>query len=107
VYCDGAAWNLARRAVLGLLHGQGRSRWLPDTPAIFSRLLFQQRESLRDRCVYVWHTTTTPDLFHLRRMPLPKPAYPLYRLLVPLHDFVLYPLVQLLKRARSAEPVRR
>lgn len=36
VYCDGAAWKLARRAVLDLLHGHRRSHWLPDTPAIFS-----------------------------------------------------------------------
>jgi hypothetical protein len=97
VLLDSSAWKLAREATLTLMNGEKKSHWLPNTPAIFSRLLFQQRESARDRLTYLWHTMTTPHLLHLQRMPLPRTAYLLYRVLVPLHDFVLYPLAQLAK----------
>ena len=88
---DSVIRRLAREVTLTVMNGRKQSRFLPDTPAIFSKLLFLQREKYRDRWTYLWHTTTTPDLFHLRRIPLPKVAHPLYRLLVPLHDFVMYP----------------
>lgn len=97
VFFDSCAWKLARRAILCLMNGEQQSNWLPNSPAIFSGLLFQQRESFRDRFTYLWHTTTTPQLLHLQRMPLPRAAHLLYRVLVPLHDFVLYPLVQFRK----------
>jgi len=93
--------RLAKRVIRQLTHGAPASRWLPDTPSIFSSLMFQQRESLRDRLTYLWHTTTTADLFHLQRMPLPRAAHPLYRVLVPLHDLVVYPASRLLKRKRA------
>jgi len=91
------AERLARRVTRQLADGIPPSRWFPDTPSIFSSLLFQQRESLRDRLTYLWHTTTTADLFHLQRMPLPQAAHPLYRVLVPLHDLVFYPGWRLLR----------
>jgi hypothetical protein len=91
------AERLARRVMRQLADGIAPSRWLPNTPSIFSSLLFQQRESLRDRLTYLWHTTTTADLFHLQRMPLPRAAHPLYRVLVPVHDLVVYPASRLLK----------
>jgi hypothetical protein len=94
---DTAAERLAKHVTRELTEGISKSRWLPDTPSIFSGLLFQQRESLRDRLAYLWHTTTTADLSHLQRMPLPKMAYPLYRVLVPMHDLVVYPVWQILK----------
>lgn len=94
---DTVAERLAKRVTRELVEGISKSRWLPDTPSIFSGLLFQQRESLRDRLTYLWRTTTTADLFHLRRMPLPRMAHPLYRVLVPVHDLVIYPAWQMLK----------
>jgi hypothetical protein len=102
VYTDQAACQLAQQVTPRLMDGQKKSRWLPDTPSIFSRLLFKQRESSRDQLTYLWHTTTTPDLFHLQRMPLPKVARPLYRLLVPLHDLAFYPTWQLAKTLMRA-----
>ena len=94
---DLRAERLARRVTRQLADGIRPSRWFPDTPSIFSSLLFQQRESLRDQLTYLWHTTTTADLFHLQRMPLPRAAHPLYRVLVPVHDLVVYPASRLLK----------
>jgi hypothetical protein len=91
------AERLARRVTRQLADGIAPSRWFPNTPSIFSSLLFQQRESLRDRLTYLWHTTTTADLLHLQRMPLPRAAHPLYRVLVPVHDLVVYPASRLLK----------
>jgi len=91
---DSAAAHLARKVTANLMRGQQKPRWLPDTPSIFSRLLFAQRVRLCDRLTYLWYTTTTPDLLHLRRIPLPGFAQPLYRMLVPLHDLVLYPAWQ-------------
>jgi len=92
-----SAERLAKRVTRQLTNGIPPSRWFPDTPSIFSSLMFQQRESLRDRLAYLWHTTTTADLFHLQRMPLPQAAHPLYRVLVPVHDLVVYPASRLLK----------
>jgi hypothetical protein len=99
VQADAAARHLAQQVTFRLMNGQRKSRWLPDTPSIFSGLLFKQRESSRDQLTYLWHTTTTPDLFHLQRMPLPKAAHSLYRVLVPLHDLAFYPIWQLAKTA--------
>jgi hypothetical protein len=58
-------------------------------------MLYRQRERYRDRWHYLWHSTTTPEPLHLRRIPLPKAGFPLYRILVPIHDFVMYPAWQL------------
>jgi len=94
--------HLAKRVIRQLTNGAPASRWLPDTPSIFSSLMFQQRESLRDRLTYLWYTTTTADLFHLQRMPLPRVAHPLYRVLVPVHDLLVYPANRLLKSVLAA-----
>lgn len=91
------AERLAERVIRQLTNGIRPSRWFPDTPSIFSSLMFQQRESLRDRLTYLWQTSTTADLFHLQRMPLPQAAHVLYRVLVPVHDLVVYPATRLLK----------
>ena len=99
VRADSGASRLAQQVILNLMNGQKKPRWLPDTPSIFSGLLFRQRERYRDRFTYLWRTATTPDLVHLRRMPLPRAARPLYRLLVPLHDLILYPAWRAAKAA--------
>jgi hypothetical protein len=67
-------------------------RFLPAGPGIFSPLLFRQRERARDRWLYLLRTTTTPTPLHLERMPLPRAIDWLYRVLVPLHDYVAVPL---------------
>ncbi|MEP7313401.1 MAG: nucleotidyltransferase family protein [Pseudomonadota bacterium] len=89
--------RLARQIVKSLAIAPAPPRFLPDSPSIFSPLLFRQRERYRDRWLYLWRTTTTPEPTHLRRFSLPGVAYPLYSLLVPLHDFVLFPAYQLAK----------
>lgn len=91
--------GLARDVVRSLAVKPQPPRFLPDSPAIFSAMLFRQRERYRDRWHYLWHSTTTPEPLHLRRIPLPKVGFPLYRILVPLHDFVMYPAWQFLKAA--------
>jgi hypothetical protein len=100
------AERLAERVTRQLLNGISPSRWFPDTPSIFSSLLFQQRESLRDRLTYLWYTSTTADLFHLQRMPLPRAAHLLYRVLVPVHDLMVYPACRLLKASLLATRAR-
>jgi hypothetical protein len=99
-----AVRRLARDFTRTLAVVKAPSRFLPNSPALFSRMLFRQRESFRDRLHYLWHTTTTPDLLHLRRMPIPKVAFPLYRIFVPLHDYVLYPVWQLGKSVLARHP---
>jgi hypothetical protein len=83
--------KLARDVVKSLAVAPTPPRFLPDNPAIFSPFLFRQRERYRDQWRYFWRTTTTPAAIHLRRFPLPAVAFPLYWILVPLHDFVMYP----------------
>lgn len=89
--------KLARAVVAALAVKPTAPRFLPDSASIFSPLLFSQRERYRDRWRYLWNTITTPAPIHTRRLPLPEVGYPLYRIFVPLHDFVIYPTWQLLK----------
>ncbi len=49
------------------------------------------RERPLDKARYLVRTTTTPASLHLRRMPLPRGLHGLYRVLVPLHDYLLQP----------------
>lgn len=91
--------KLSQTVVKALAVAPAPRRFLPDTPSIFSPQLFRQREKFRDRWLYFWRTTTTPEPLHMRRLPLPKAGFLLYKLFVPLHDLVMYPAVQLLKTA--------
>jgi hypothetical protein len=95
--------KLARTIVAALAVKPAAPGFLPDSAAIFSPLLFSQRERYRDRLRYLWHTTTTPAPLHTRRLPLPKVGYPIYRIFVPLHDFVIYPAWQLMKSVIKRE----
>lgn len=92
-----AKWprRLAVEVVEALATAPRPSKFLPQSPSIFSLQLFRQRERYRDRWHYLWCTTTTPEQVHLQRFPLPKIGFPLYRVLVPFHDFVMYPAWQL------------
>jgi hypothetical protein len=95
--------KLARAIVAALAVKPAIPGFLPDSAAIFSPLLFAQRERFRDRWRYLWHTTTTPAPLHMRRLPLPEVGYPVYRIFVPLHDFVIYPAWQLVKSVIQRE----
>jgi hypothetical protein len=92
---DSSVKKLARDVVKALAVKPPPPRFLPDSPGIFSPMLYRQRERYRDRWHYLWYSTTTPEPLHLRRIPLPKAGFPLYRILVPIHDFVMYPAWQL------------
>jgi hypothetical protein len=81
-------------------------RYLPDSPSIFSPMLFRQRERFEDRWRYLWRTTTTPSVLHMERLPLPKWLYPVYRVAVPFHDYVLVPLRRLLFQSNVLRPKR-
>lgn len=62
-----------------------------DEPWRYSSLLMAMRERPRDKARYFIRATTTPTLVHLQRMPLPASLHGLYRLLVPLYDYLLVP----------------
>jgi hypothetical protein len=99
--------TLAGHVVTSLAVGRSPRRFLPDNPGIFSPLLFRQRERIKDRWRYLWLTATSPQPLHMRRLPLPRFGFPLYRIFVPFHDFLMYPAVQLgknllVRRRRAA-----
>jgi hypothetical protein len=64
---------------------------MPRFPWRFSSLLMRMRERPSDQIRYLWRTLTTPRLKHVRRFPLPPWLSPLYVVIVPLHDYVLWP----------------
>ncbi len=62
-----------------------------DEPWRYSSLLMAMRERPSDKARYFIRSTTTPTLLHLQRMPLPGSLHGLYRVLVPLYDYLLVP----------------
>jgi hypothetical protein len=82
---DRKAMRLAKE-ICDRLFQPARASVLP-----FSHLLWSMRERPRDKIQYFVRTLTTPRLVHLRRLPLPEPLFPLYRLIVPIHDCLLVP----------------
>jgi hypothetical protein len=60
-------------------------------PWLVSPLLLGMRERPRDKLHYFVSTLTTPRRIHLRYLPLHKPLFPLYRLIVPVFDYLVYP----------------
>jgi|TARA_B100000315_G_scaffold255024_1_gene297344 hypothetical protein len=70
-------------------------------PRQFQRLLWQMRDTLGDRLVYLARTTTTASHVHARRMPLSPQLHFLYRGLVPLHDYLAIPLSRHLRRLKA------
>jgi Uncharacterised nucleotidyltransferase len=75
---------------------------LGDSAHLFSPLLYGMRERARDRLAYLVQTTTTPLPEHLLRFGLPKWASPAYRVIVPVHDYVLAPIFRGLKAMGSS-----
>jgi hypothetical protein len=97
--------KISRRVIRQLLLINPTTPVRGDTPSRFSSLLFLMRERPRDRLSYIVRTTTTPTGIHLKRFPLPRWAYPAYRLIVPLHDYMLVPLVHSVRdRIRPGRP---
>jgi hypothetical protein len=85
-------YNRSRTYKLGLL---------PSYPWKFSFLIFNALDRPRDRIKYTWRTHTQPSSIHYKRMPLPKPLHYLYRLLVPVHDLLIWPILTIAKRSFS------
>lgn len=69
----------------------------------FSYLVLQMRERRVDQLCYLFHSLTEPGAMHMRYIPLPRSLFPLYRVLVPLSNFVGVPIVRLLRRARAGK----
>lgn len=67
-------------------------------PALFSAMLFRMLDTPNDKLRYLVRTTTTPRNSHLRRLPLSDQFFWLYRIFVPLHDYIAKPLVHFLRR---------
>jgi hypothetical protein len=93
--------RLVQEIVGSLARPPSPPRYLPDSPSIFSPLLFRQRERFRDRWRYLWLTTTTPSVLHMERIPLPGAFSPLYRIIAPLHDYVAFPVGRYLESLGS------
>jgi len=93
--------RIAKQVVEQLFTAQPEAGMLGSSPSIFSPLLYAMRERRRDRLHYLVQTTTTPLPMHMARMPLPRWAHPLYRVAVPLHDYLLAPSM------RAARSMRR
>jgi hypothetical protein len=90
--------RMARRVAANLADA-GWTRAAPKTPPRrLQWLLWHMRDGWRDRMVYLARTATTPTTLHTRRMPLPGFAHSLYRVLVPLHDYLLQPGVHAARR---------
>jgi hypothetical protein len=89
-----AVEKVAARVIRNLFSQKAATTLFGASPHVFSGLLFSMRERFRDRLTYLVQTTTTPITVHFRRFPLPKWAYPAYRIIVPAHDYVLAPIAR-------------
>jgi hypothetical protein len=89
IAADSAIPRLAKRIATSLLAIPP----LPenDEPWRYSSLLMAMRERPADKVTYFIRSTTTPTLLHLQRMPLPTSLHGLYRVLVPVYDYLLVP----------------
>jgi hypothetical protein len=87
--------RICRRVIGRLFEATPQSHaLLGNSPHVFSPLLFQMRERRRDRLAYLVRATTTPTGLHMRRFRLPAWAYPAYRLIVPVHDYLAMPVAR-------------
>jgi hypothetical protein len=88
-----------------------RAFWAPRRPnawtrqgaRTFSPMLFSLRDGLHDKLQYLVRTTTTPSTMHLRRFPLSDSMSWAYRLIVPIHDYILSPVWYLLRQGPRKE----
>jgi len=89
-----AVESVSARVIRNLFTPKTRVDLLGDSPHLFSRLLFSMRERRRDRLAYLLQTTTTATTVHFQRFGLPRWAHPVYRIIVPVHDYVFAPAVR-------------
>jgi hypothetical protein len=82
--------------------------WTRQGAATFSPLLFSLRDNAHDKLEYLIRTTTTPRTLHLTRFPLGNSMSWAYRVIVPIHDYVLSPVWYLLRPSarRSSDRIR-
>jgi hypothetical protein len=100
-----AVKKISSRVVRSLFSLKPKTMLLPDSPHVFSPLLFSMRERARDRLAYLAQTTTVPHELHLRRFPLPQWAHSVYRIIVPAHDYILTPVARSLRALLRAQPI--
>jgi Uncharacterised nucleotidyltransferase len=96
-----AVQKISRRVIRQLFLPSRQQCMFGDSAHLFSPLLFMMRERRRDKITYLLQTTTTPTRAHFQKFPLPRWAYPVYRLIVPVHDYVLVPLVHAVRGRAS------
>ncbi len=66
-------------------------------PWKYSPVIMRTLDRPQDKARYFWRTTTQPYPVHYSRFPLPSFLRVLYRVIVPIHDYLLVPAGQLLK----------
>jgi len=93
IQADTHVLRLRRKVIEGLFDTQEKTT-TRRSPTRFSPLLMAMRERPVDRWAYLWRTLTTPTVPHLRRYPLPTTLWPLYRVLVPVHDYIAQPIAR-------------
>jgi hypothetical protein len=94
--------KVTRQVIDELFREKLRTKLVGASAHLYSPLLLHMRERRRDRLTYLLRSTTTPTTVHFTRFPLPRWAYPAYRLIVPIHDYVLVPIVHALRSLRRA-----
>ena len=99
---DRATGVLAEKVIDGYALRNAAPALLPSAPHVFSSFLFQTRERPKEKLLYLLRTVTTPSTTHMRRMPLPAPLHPLYRVIGPIHDYVAHPIRQVFRRTKRA-----
>jgi hypothetical protein len=81
-----------------LLLDDPKSAWGGLSPASFNRLIMGLHDGAKNKAIYLIRSTTSPSVVHLRRFPLPSFLRFLYRIIVPVYDYVGVPIV---RRTRS------
>jgi len=93
--------RLSRTLIGALFAPQQMADDTRSLPRRFSPLLMSMRERPVHRWLYLWRTLTTPTLTHLRRFPLPGWLWPIYRFIVPAHDYVARPIASVCSNFRN------
>ncbi len=77
-----------------VLLGEVEEVWGNFGPASFSKFIYHLHEGARNKAIYLVRSTTSPGSVHLQRFPLPVYLRSLYRIIVPLHDYVVLPVAR-------------
>lgn len=76
-------------------HLRNKCSWFRHFPARFSPLIMQTLDRRQNRIQYTCRTMTLPRHVHYKRIPLPIWLHGLYRIIVPLHDYLLLPTARI------------